>query len=97
MLKALKFLKEFEKDINYFIDSFDEYSYDEGLHTAKIYKIKIFEAIAELESLNSNDNKVKTCEGCKFGKFGIDSLGVEVECSLVWDCSRGRKDEWEPK
>lgn len=54
-------------------------------------------AIAELEALNSNDNKVKTCEGCKFGKFGIDSLGVEVECSLVWDCSRGRKDEWEPK
>lgn len=67
-MKALKFLKEFEKDINYFIDSFDEYSCDEGLHTAKIYKIKILEAIAELEALNN-----RSCNNCKYGMQYVNS------------------------
>lgn len=82
MLKALEILK-FLKN---------------GKNLELLNKEKIDEAIIELEDLSKNHNsKVKNCEGCKFGKFGIDSLGVEVECSLVWDCSRGRKDNWEPK
>lgn len=50
------------------------------------------EAIAELEALQN-----RSCEGCKFGKFGVDSLGIEVECLLIWKCSRGYKDNFEIK
>lgn len=53
----------------------------------------IAESIDELEELNN-----RNCDGCKFGKFGIDSIGVEIECSLNWDCSRGHKiDKFEKK
>lgn len=89
-MKALENIKWLE---DVFVTRKEENNFEVNI----LIKDAFREAIAELESLNSNDNKVKTCEGCKFGKFGIDSLGVEVECSLLWDCSRGRKDEWEPK
>lgn len=49
-------------------------------------------AIKELETISN-----KTCEGCKFGKYGVDSLGIEVECELNWDCNRGRVDKYERK
>ena len=59
----------------------------------------IDERIAKLEELNgsnpSGDNH--TCEGCKYGKFGVDSIGIEVECMINRDCTRGRKDRWESK
>lgn len=92
MLKALKFLKEFEKDINYFIDSFDEYSYDEGLHTAKIYKIKIFEAIAELESLNN-----RSCNNCKHLEEKEKNLKFECLLEVCRTCTRNNNDNWELK
>ena len=42
-----------------------------------------------------DDFENKTCQSCKYGKFGVDSMGIEVECSLNWDCSRARIDRWE--
>ena len=52
------------------------------------------EAIAELEALQQ-----RSCEGCKYGKFGADSRGIEVECTLIWHCARGNyfPDRYEPK
>ena len=47
-------------------------------------ELEIDEAIAELEALQS-----RSCEGCKYGKFGADSRGIEVECTLIWHCARG--------
>lgn len=91
-MKALKFLKEFEKDINYFIDSFDEYSYDEGLHTAKIYKIKIFEAIEELEALQN-----RSCENCRHLEKKEKNLKFECLLEVCRTCTRNNNDNWEPK
>ena len=55
---------------------------------------QIKEAIAELEELM----KPKSCDGCKYGKFGADSRGIEVECTLIWHCARGNgcPDRYEP-
>ena len=52
------------------------------------------EAIAELEALQS-----RSCDGCKYGKYGADSRGIEVECTLIWHCARGNgfPDRYEPK
>ena len=49
----------------------------------------------ELEALQAP----KSCEGCKYGKFGADSRGIEVECTLIWHCARGNgfPDRYEPK
>ena len=61
----------------------------------KIVTTEMFnEAIAELEALQS-----RSCEGCKYGKFGADSRGIEVECTLIWHCARGNgfPDRYEPK
>ena len=43
--------------------------------------------------------KPKSCDGCKYGKFGADSRGIEVECTLIWHCARGNgyPDRYEPK
>ena len=50
------------------------------------------EAIAELEAM-----KHKTCEGCVYGVFGVDSFGLEIECTLAYRCSRGKDDMFKPK
>ena len=39
----------------------------------------------------------KSCDGCKFGKFGVDSVGLEVECELNWNCSIAHVNRYEPK
>lgn len=41
----------------------------------------------------------KTCDGCKFNRFGNDSLGVAVECTgSNSNCARQwYKDYYEPK
>ena len=39
----------------------------------------------------------RTCEGCKFGIFGIDSVGYEIECTKKWQCARAMPDKWEQK
>ena len=39
----------------------------------------------------------KNCKGCKYGKYGIDSTGVEIECIVNWNCTRGKIDMWESK
>ena len=50
----------------------------------------------ELEALQHHKNN---CDGCKYGKFGVDDRGIEVECTLVWKCARGNyfADKYEPK
>lgn len=52
----------------------------------------IKEAIKELEELNNI-----SCDGCKFGKIGVDHNGLEIDCSLNWKCSRGYSDKFEAK
>ena len=51
------------------------------------------EAIEELEK----NMKPKTCEGCRYGAFGVDSFGLEIECTLAYRCSRGQDDMFKPK
>jgi len=41
--------------------------------------------------------KPKTCEGCVYGVFGVDSFGLEIECTLAYRCSRGQDDMFKPK
>ena len=41
--------------------------------------------------------KPKTCEGCRYGAFGVDSFGLEIECTLAYKCSRGKDDMFKPK
>ena len=53
----------------------------------------INEAIRELEE----DMKPKTCDGCVYGVFGVDSFGLEIECTLAYRCSRGQDDMFKPK
>ena len=53
----------------------------------------INEAIAELEK----NMKPKTCEGCIYGAFGVDSFGLEIECTIAYRCSRGQDDMFKPK
>lgn len=55
--------------------------------------IDIASAISELEEAM----KPKTCEGCRYGAFGVNGLGFEVECRVGYNCSRGREDRYEPK
>ena len=56
-------------------------------------KTDIDEAISELEEAM----KPKTCEWCRYGAFGIDSLGLEIECTLAYRCSRGQDDMFKKK
>ena len=56
-------------------------------------KTDIDEAISELEEAM----KPKTCEGCVYGVFGVDSFGIEVECTLAYRCSRGQDDMFKQK
>ena len=41
--------------------------------------------------------KPKTCDGCVYGVFGVDSFGLEIECTLAYRCSRGQDDMFKPK
>lgn len=84
MLKAERMLERYKA-----IVMLDASPYDEEYQG---YIKKLQEAIDELKALDN-----KTCEGCKFGKYGVDSLGIEVECELNWDCNRGRVDKYERK
>ena len=40
----------------------------------------------------------KTCEGCRFNRFGCDSSGYATDCTLQFSvCSRSCNDRYEPK
>ena len=67
---------------------------DDGFEEERDYLQKIREGITELEALQQ-----RSCKGCKYGKFGADSRGIEVECTLIWHCARGNgfPDRYEPK
>ena len=73
------------------------YALNEAVSLSKNYPSDelLDEAIAELEALQ----KPKNCNGCKYGKYGADSRGIEVECTLIWHCARGNgfPDRYEPK
>ena len=91
-MRALKFLKHMKQtDIPY---NFREW--------------EINKAIAELEAMNitrrewyqkgfNEAMKQRTCEGCRYGAFGVDSFGMEIECTLAYRCSRGQDDMFKPK
>ena len=86
MEKALEILKHYHNLCSQlFLSSGDEEYRDEY--------VKINEAIAELEE----NMKPKTCYGCRYGAFGVNGLGFEVECRIGYNCSRGREDRYEPK
>lgn len=74
-------------------------SYDENYPTD--YEIQ--EAIEELKAKNERIKeleeamKPKTCYGCVYGVFGVDSFGIEIECTLAYRCSRGQDDMFKPK
>lgn len=92
-LKALEILKYNKNIMIKFINSFDDdCKEDDEYISGNKYIEELNEAIKELEELNN-----RSCEGCKFGKFGVNSIGVEVECSLNWNCSRGHSDKFEAK
>lgn len=68
----------------------------------------VYEAIEELEAMNltrrewhqkgfNEAMKQRTCEGCRYGAFGVDSFGLEIECTLAYRCSRGQDDMFKPK
>jgi hypothetical protein len=68
----------------------------------------VYEAIAELEAMNltrrewyqkgfNEAMKQRTCDGCIYGVFGVDSFGLEIECTLAYRCSRGQDDMFKPK
>lgn len=91
-MKALKFLKHMKQtDTPY---NFRDCELDE--------------AIAELEeAMNltrrewyqkgfNEAMKQRTCEGCRYGVFGVDSFGLEIECTLAYRCSRGQDDMFKP-
>lgn len=64
------------------------------LGNPKIVTTEMFnEAIAELEEAM----KPKTCDGCVYGVFGVDSFGIEIECTLAYRCSRGQNDMFKKK
>ena len=54
---------------------------------------RIYQDLAELEEAM----KPKTCDGCRYGAFGVDSFGLEIECTLAYRCSRGQDDMFKPK
>lgn len=85
-MKALIVLKEFLRLVN-----------EEGLDLSELCEqTDLIEkyVVPELEALQQ-----RSCEGCKYGKFGADSRGIEVECTLIWQCARGNiyADRYEAK
>lgn len=111
-MKALDFLKEQQQmhknmaksmSIVYFDDELDEAIAELEAISFQIKELEMMEEDAqqyalkcrnELEALQS-----KSCEGCKHGKYGADSRGIEVECTLIWHCARGNgfPDRYKPK
>lgn len=59
----------------------------------------IYESLEYVQLELEEAMKPKSCEGCKYGKFGADSRGIEVECTLIWHCARGNgfPDRYKPK
>ena len=91
MLKSLKLLKKY-REIFLDVTIEEPEDFDEiGINFVNQFD----EAIAELEALQ----QPKSCDGCKYGKYGADSRGIEVECTLIWHCARGNgfPDRYEPK
>ena len=67
--------------------------YKKNIPNNHTYNSILDEAISELEEAM----KPKTCDGCRYGAFGVNGLGFEVECRIGYNCSRGREDRYEPK
>lgn len=74
-MKALEILKH---HISY-LTSDGEY-----VKTVGVRQNYMNEALAELEALQQ-----RSCDGCRHGRFGVDDIGIEVECILIWQCARG--------
>jgi hypothetical protein len=99
-MKALDLLKslrddyihgELSSDINEAIAELEalQSKYDNGL----LQYYKLWDMYSDLKK----QLEPKSCDGCKFGKFGVDSVGLEVECELNWNCSIAHVNRYEPK
>ena len=92
-MKALKFLTKLKQSRDF--DGNLEYSLDEA-----ISELEEAMNLTRREWYQKGFNeamKQRTCEGCRYGAFGVNGLGFEVECRIGYNCSRGREDRYEPK
>ena len=89
MEKALEILNQQLRDETLWLDSHEEAIKE--LEEAQLTRREWYQK-GYAEAM-----KPKTCDGCKYGRFGIDSLGLEIECTLAYRCSRGQDDMFKPK
>lgn len=88
MEKALEFMKEYrERILDVTIEQSGEIA-ETGIALLEDFD----EAIAELEA-----QEAKSCDGCVYGVFGVDSFGLDIECTIAYRCSRGQDDMFKPK
>ena len=68
-----------------------------NIQKSEVYPYGIIDNVDSVidEIFDSLQNK--NCKGCRYGKYGIDSTGVEIECIVNWNCTRGKIDMWESK
>lgn len=96
-MKALDLLVMLYSD--YHLEDLDE-DFEEAIEELKVLQSN-YEAqeiiIADLKKQLEALQAPKTCDGCVHGVFGIGSSGIEVECKLLWQCSRASFDKYEPK
>ena len=91
-MKALKFLKHMkQKDTPY---NFREWEINEAIK--ELEKSQLTRREWYQKGYNEA-MKTKTCEGCRYGAFGVDSFGLEIECTLAYRCSRGQDDMFKLK
>lgn len=92
-MKALEFLTKLKQSRDF--DGNLEYSLDEA-----IKELEEAMNLTRREWYQKGFNeamKQRTCDGCRYGVFGVDSFGLEIECTLAYRCSRGQDDMFKPK
>lgn len=90
-MKALETLKEFQKDIRAYLNSFDEDNIrDEDYLSASLTAVKIDDAIKELEEINDRFNNLANCKNCKHS----DKSPLDEPCSK---CRLGNGTNFEAK
>ena len=89
---------EHEAHVNDLRNAIDRY-----MEEAAMYKSILDKAEAQLKAKDKHiaelekAMKPKTCDGCIYGVFGVDSFGLEIECTLAYRCSRGQDDMFKQK
>lgn len=89
MEKALEILNQQLRDETLWFDSHEEAIKE--LEEAQLTRREWY------QKCYAEAMKPKTCDGCRYGAFGVDSFGIEIECTLAYRCSRGQNDMFKPK